>query len=812
MKKIFFIILALFCISIAAYLAYLNEVVLPEKIKTAVVENLSCATGKNVSLSGAKLDIFRGLVLKDLIIFDEKLKIVASKDVSASFLITPLFKKQIIITVLRLNSPEIFLERMPDSSINIVEIFFKKPLDLIKCQYSLSMSHVIVSAGTVTFRDDTLEPIFTKEINNVAFDGRALFPTRFVFNAEFNIPSQLPMFVKASGEYKAREKELSLDLKTRDLYIKEFSPYFKDTKIELPEGRLDGYAKLYFKDNILDAQIDMTSLGLNFSRDKINASLNCNIKARAKYNFNNKEFLCAGDLDMKNLALSGLGYVDKIDNIRGKVVFSGSKFSSDNITCTVLGVPVAAKAGIAGDTEPVMKIDVNSEVALDTLEDILKNRFKMNIPVEMSGRGSLNLMLQYKMPAVELTAINGSLGVKDAMLKLEYGKTLLEDVNGKIGFTHNQLIWSDLLFKYKGEDYKTSGVLTNFDSPGIDLKLSSNKLDLQSLLAVNGKVMTLSKLDGRFDNSDFSIQGDIDMKDSPDLKADITGKIRFDLNEAIGPLKKINEMFKNSKPSGRMTANFTMKGNLNDIVRSSMDVTLSSERVYVFGLKISDFEMMYMQRNGIMDIVRMHSSLYGGTLDATGNIDLVSKDMPYQISADMKGVRIENIKRDTVLKDKDISGSLQAHFGAKGFSSDNTKLSAWGKVNILNGKLWQLNLFHGIGTLLFKRDFGSVVFKEGSCDFVVKERSTFLNDLVMKSDLLNISGVVKLSFDNSISAYLKAEFTDEGIDAGNMSDMAGAIERYSIIEIKGTLKEPKCRIRPDLTNVISDFADNLLQQ
>ena len=70
MKKIFFIILALFCISIAAYLAYLNEVVLPEKIKTAVVENLSCATGKNVSLSGAKLDIFRGLVLKDLIIFD----------------------------------------------------------------------------------------------------------------------------------------------------------------------------------------------------------------------------------------------------------------------------------------------------------------------------------------------------------------------------------------------------------------------------------------------------------------------------------------------------------------------------------------------------------------------------------------------------------------------------------------------------------------------------------------------------------------------------------------------------------------------
>jgi len=47
----------------------------------------------------------------------------------------------------------------------------------------------------------------------------------------------------------------------------------------------------------------------------------------------------------------------------------------------------------------------------------------------------------------------------------------------------------------------------------------------------------------------------------------------------------------------------------------------------------------------------------------------------------------------------------------------------------VNGKLWQLDLFRGIGAILFKRDFNSVIFKEGSCAFVVKDKNAFMNDL-----------------------------------------------------------------------------------
>lgn len=808
MKKIFFIILIFLCVLAAAYLVYLNEIILPEKIRTAVVDGLSAATGKNVTLTSAKLDIFRGLVLKDLAAADENSNILASKDVSCRFLILPLLKKQIVITSLKFDSPEIFVERFSDNSINIVEAFFKRPLLLMKGEYSLIILRIILSKGSINFKDDTLDPPFTKEIKNMALDGRISFPDKITFDAEFDISSQIPASLKSSGEYKMREKEFSLDIKARDLDIKEFGAYFKNSPIELPDGKIDASAALYFKDGFFYADIDMTGPALIFSQNKINANLNCGLKAKAKYSFNNKELIYSGDLDMKNLALSGLDYAGKIDDIKGKVTLSEAKLSSSNITCTVLGVPVRATVDLPDFRDPILKIDVTAGLDLTTLKNMLKNNFYMNIPADMAGQGELNLMLQYKPALSEPLIINGSLYTAQAALRLEYNKIPLENVKGKIDFTRNQLIWSGIGFKYMGADYKTSGVLTNFDKPRVELKLSSDRLALRSLLAINDKIITLSKFDGRFDNAEFSLQGDIDTKDPLSVAADVSGLVKFDLDAAKEPFKKPMDILKNSKASGRMTASFNLKGNLNDLARAAIDAEVTSESLFVYGLKIDDFSMEYFQRNGIMNIARMRSSLYGGVLDATGMVDLISKDTPYQINADIKNLKIEKIKKDTVFKDMDISGSMQVHFGVKGFSSDLSRLNAWGKIDILNGKLWQLNLFRGMGTLLFKSDFNSVVFKEGSCNFFIKENRVFTNDLIMKSDLLNIYGVVKAGFDNSIRASLKAEFTDEGIDAGNISDIAGAIERYSIMEIGGTLKEPKYKIRPDLTSIVGDIADS----
>jgi uncharacterized protein involved in outer membrane biogenesis len=808
LKKTISSILVLLCALAAGGAVYLNEAIFPRKIKSALIEGFESATGKKIELSSVKLDFFKGLVIKDLAILDKDLWVMRAKEADCRFLILPLFKKQIMITSLELKNAQIFLERRKDNSFDIIETFFKEPI-LLNGKYSLTILRVVLSAAAVNYKDSALDPALTKEVKNVFLDVHLSLPDKIKFDTEFELPSRLAMIFKVNGEYKALKKEVSLDVKAKDIYLKEFAPYFKGQNMDLPEGRADIEAAVKAGSGILSADITMTSLGLGFSQDGIKADLNCALKAKARYDLNSKTLIYSGELDIKNLALSGLEYITRIDDIRGKAIFTESRFLSKNLTCTLAGLPVTARADLTDFKTGALNIDVASSVELSVLKGVLKSRFNMKLPADVKGPGRLSLKLEYKIPIADMPVINGYLDVGNAKIILDYNKIPLDNVKGRFKFTSNQLLWEDATFKHMDTDYISSGALTNFEKPGIDIKLDSKRLSVRSLIAVNDSFLTLSRFEGRYEATEFSMYGDLDTTDPANITAELNGVVKFELDGNRELLKRFENIMKDSKPSGRLTAKFALKGNISDLDSCAADVEVSGSRVLLYGFKIEDFTMSYMQRSGVMDIVKMRASLYGGILNGSGRIDLASKDGAYQIKAEVEGLKIEKIRLDTALKDYDISGSIYSRFGFKGYSSDPSKFSAWGKINISNGRLWQLNLFRGIGTLIFRKDFSSVIFKNGDCDFSIKDKAVSTNDISLRSDLLNISGVARIGFDNSIMASLKAEFTDEGVDA---SKMAGAIERYSIIEVSGTLKEPKTMIRPDLSNVMSDIAEGLFQQ
>ncbi len=790
-------------------LVYFNEAILPGKIKSALIEGFNLETGMKLELSSAKFDLFRGLVLKDLAILDNDLWVVTAKEASVKFLVVPIFKKQVIVTGLKLESPRIFVEHTKDNSINIIEMFFKKPI-LLNDEYSLIISRIILSKAFISFKDSTFDPPLLKDIKNASLDVHLSLPIRIVFDAEFGLSTAaLPMIFKINGKYEALNKELSLDVKAKDFCLKELSPYCKDAIFPLPDGRADVEAVMTVDNERLGAKINMTSLDLEFFQDPVKANINCSLTANAEYSFDKKSLIYSGDIDIKNLKLSGLEYVDKIEDIRGKAVFTESRFLSKDLTCTLVGLPVTASADLTDFKTGSLNIDIKSPVELGILEGILKNRFNIKLPADLSGTGELSLRLEYKVPIKEMPTISGYLDVSGAKITLDYNKTALDAVEGRLKFTSNQLLWKELMFRHMETDYNSSGRLTNFEKPGIDIELNSQQLSLRSLLAVNENLLTFSKFEGRFKETEFSIYGDLDITDPAGIMAELNGTIKFGLNENKELLKRFENIMKDSKPSGRVTAKFALKGNINKLDLCDCEVEISSAGISLYGFKMENFTMSYMQRRGVIDIVKMKASLYGGTLDGSGRCDITAKDGAYQIKAEVKDLKIEKIKLDTAFKDYDISGSIYSRFGFKGYQSDPEKFSAWGKINISNGKLWQLNLFRGIGTLVFKRDFNSVIFKEGDCDFSVKDKTISTNDISLRSDLINISGVARIGFDNSITASLKAEFTPEGVDA---SKMPGAIERYSIIEVNGTLKEPKIKIRPDLSNVASDIVEGLFSQ
>ena len=150
LKKIIISALIILSFGIFAGIFYLNEVFLPTKIKSSIVKRIEGATGKRVLLDSLRFNIFKGLVLEHLIIYDDKSVILNIKKVSYRF------------SAIRVESPVISLERQKDNSINLVELFLKCS-DLNKGRFKIGAYRVIVKDAEVNLNDYTLARPFKKK-------------------------------------------------------------------------------------------------------------------------------------------------------------------------------------------------------------------------------------------------------------------------------------------------------------------------------------------------------------------------------------------------------------------------------------------------------------------------------------------------------------------------------------------------------------------------------------------------------------------------------------------------------------------------
>jgi len=79
-KKNIIILFISFIILASATIFYLNKVVLPIKIKSLIIKGIQEATGKKVNLDSVQFNIFKGLVIKNLVISDGAKAIISLKE------------------------------------------------------------------------------------------------------------------------------------------------------------------------------------------------------------------------------------------------------------------------------------------------------------------------------------------------------------------------------------------------------------------------------------------------------------------------------------------------------------------------------------------------------------------------------------------------------------------------------------------------------------------------------------------------------------------------------------------------------------
>ena len=798
-KKLLLIFFILILLGTGAT-AYLNNIFLPQKIRSLIINNLQEATQKKVSLDSLKFSIFKGLVLKGLILYDADKTIVNIKEASCTFLILPLLQKKLIIPNVKVKQAVIFIERKSDNAFNIPLLITPKPpiaqlsterpekevkastasetTVIAQKKFKLTVNSISVKDSRIYFQDKTLIPVFTKSLDDVNLNLTLSLHKNFKFSLRAKVLANPVMNIAATGEYNKEGDIIAAKISLQDFSAQEFSAYIKSLGIEATQGSINAAADL-------------------------------------KYLLKENKFSFSGNADVREIALAGATLPCDINSINGELAFDNSGISSKKLSADIFGIALIAQFKLQDYKNPLLDINIASTLSLDSAQGLLKDKFKFTLPVSIKGNAALALNIQGKMPMRENLLISGYADIINAQVKPDRLPSPLEDVNGRVEFSRNQARWKDLNFKYSGILYKSSGNLEDFSSPSISLMLASDELLLNSNFSVKKNLISFERLEGRYLNSGFSVSGNIDTLEPPKLETDLKGELNLDARDFKNLFVKLKNQLEKAKLEGALKVQFNLKGDVNDFKSCALKATLSGPYLSGYGLRAQDISIDYNQGGGLAEIPLMRLFLYDGIADIAASINLSSQNIPYWVTLDIQKLKLEKMKMDLAAGQKDIAGTLSSQVKINGFSNEFSRLSGTGKILIVDGKLWQLNLFKGLGFLVFAKDFADIIFKEGSCDFLIKDKQISSDNVMLKSNIADMSGTLRLGFDGSLDALLNVKILDENAPlTGGFKDLTTAIigeaGRFGIIKINGTLKDPKYKFKPAVGDIIKGLKDIIL--
>lgn len=491
LKKIVFFIVVLI-ISAAIGVWYANEYFLPTKGKAFVVDYLTKATGRKVTLESIYYNPFRGIALKNLVISDDpkyNRNFLEIKRLYFNLLYLSLFKeKKLIIPVVTVDSPKVILAIDGENRWNFETIkFLKKPQQAQ--QIKVFVYKIALSSGSCAFEDRAIEPLFSKEIRDIDFQASVAYPLKIKYKLNSQLASGQKNTIAASGEFDPKNKEISLALQLKEIPLKDFQPYYE---------------------------------GLPFK------SLSGNLSSETDLSYSVKEaFTIATTSTITNVDLIGDGFVVKggVD-VKGKTTFNPQDKATLKYTANILLketlLNLQLKNTALGDFKTMSgKLDGAVDLAysadsltIKTLSTIAglnlsSNRISANTDVDLSIQASLNpgdkTSLKY----------SGDALLKDGAVRGVPNFDPIEKIEGELLFGEAKL-WADSIKgTSRGIDFTLSGSIKDYTNPYLAMtaKAKVNLAKLNEFLTAEQKE--------RLKDYEISGMSDVTLKISGPLKVKV---------------------------------------------------------------------------------------------------------------------------------------------------------------------------------------------------------------------------------------------------------------------------------------------------
>ena len=821
-RKIIIGIVLFLLFLIAAGLLYLNNVYLPVKVKGRLATSLSTYLNYNVEIEKLKYSPIRGFIIQNIAIYDKtkdkENTILTVKETSFHILFLPLIKeRKIIIPVMHIDSPNFNIRYQQDNSFNFSRIFLPKPTpqgQVPKAKFSFFIYKINISDAKGTFEDERLTPKFSKTIQDldIVLGIKQLRKIAFLMQIKVLTEKGGISALALKGDYNFLSKEGNAKLNLANLVIPEFNPYLTTLPLSIASGTIDkSMLELKFKDELFRLKGTASTKGLCLRKENFSLTGDANIEPDLTYAIDKKVFDYKANIKIIQADLTGLHYIDKINNISGDVGLIKDRIWTDNLKLEALESAFTLNGTFENFINPYLKLNFKSEQCnLEKIPAILP--FKTE-GLNLSGVASVQINIEgyTQKPPLDIAA---NFHLKDARLQTALLKEPINNINGDVNIIQDIIGWPNLSFNYLNIAYTSTGKLVNFKTPEINFDLNSENLNLKSDLKIKDKIVTLLAFKGRYAGSKFEVGGNVDTQDKSNLLLGLSAKLSLNPPDAFLFLPPgLSENLKKLKPEGILNIEGTLNGKAKDYKNWVLSLETTSDVFSVYNLKFNNFAFKLDQKDGLINISRLSASSYSGLI----NLDFVSDlrpDVPtYSLKFNGSGIELAKLKLDTELKDKDISGILNLTVALNGDFKDLATLKGSGLLSIKDGRLWQFNLFKGLGELFLLPDYEKVMFKEAFAEFDIRDKSLWTEDLRLTSDQINLDWKGKVGFDGTLDFTIYSQTNKNLIrDSADIrkftTAILGGVSSALTIKLSGTVQKPKYKIIPvplDLIKNIKDF-------
>lgn len=825
------IILFVLVLLIFSLAVYLNKVYLPVKAKSLIVEGIEGSIGRKVGLGAIKLNILKGLVLEDLTIaaVDPKTEPVflKIKQLSVGWLILPFLKqKQVIIPLVNIYSLELNLQRRRDNTLNVP--LLKQGMDKAPKGFPLIIYKVNIQGAKINFTDELVTPSYSQSaLLNLTLSFSLPKMIRYSLSGNLENPDKSPVFLEAKGSFDLGSKELSSALKAENLNLESIVCYCKEVPFHIHKGIIQKLeCNFVFKDDIVKGVLDTDASALTIEKDGVSLSGNVKLNAKTSYNIKTQALSdYSGDMIFEKVNLSGLSYINKADDLSGKASFSTDKVELSTLKVNAFGALFEIAGSLTDFQDPHLKFKVASEsVGLEKIEALLAENKFVKLPLKAEGEVKIDLTFALQVLAPQDAKIEGEAILKDNKLILPGLKQELSGISGKVSFNNHAIEWKDITGKFKDVKYNSSGRVLGFIAPNINFDLTSDELNINTAAQWKGNILAIKKLKGRYFNSEFDITGNASFyKDAPELE------INSDITFALEDLEKIFSHYSpenlplldkiNAK--GLCSIKLALSRKLNDIKALTVKASLQSDALttFVMGkqqIKFTNLRLDIAQENRQISRCNLYADAYGGKLTLALGADLDKVKPEFNLKLELVNLDLAKLKEDTTLKDKTLTGLLNANFALAGQGIDTKSYLGKGMISIKEGNLWEIAPFKKLGQFLVIPSFENIVFNEANADLIIAEGDIFTDEGVLKSPQVTLYCHGKTDFGGSLDYIIKSEFNPEIVrDSSDLmqilSSAIGKVNQFTTVKLTGTIDKPKLSIIPAVFEAIKQIKKEIFE-